>query len=164
MFKRFIASIVCLAFSFSNLQYVHAQDFSINQLPVPGAMVSVSPDFEPALIRGLTVHQDNPFLFDFIVDPGQSKLSQKDLKEESDRMIKYFFASLTIPDQDVWVNLSPYEKDRMIPGSLGVTAMGRDLLAQDYMLKQLTASLIYPQQALGKTFWAKVYAQAKEKY
>ena len=42
--------------------------------------------------------------------------------------------------------------------------MGRDLLAQDYMLKQLTASLIYPQKALGKTFWDKVYTKAKEMY
>ncbi len=79
-------------------------------------------------------------------------------------MIKYFFAALTIPDKDIWVNLSPYEKDRMIPVSLGQTAMGRDLLAQDYLLKQLTASLIYPQKALGKTFWEKVYTKAKEMY
>ena len=42
--------------------------------------------------------------------------------------------------------------------------MGRDLLAQDYMLKQLTASLIYPQKALGKTFWDTVYSKAKEMY
>jgi len=135
-------------------------------------MVSVSPNFDPALIRGLTVHKDNPFLFDFIVDPGQeypsviarSEATKQSFKDQADRMIKYFFASLTIPDKDIWVNLSPYEKDRMVPESLGVTAMGRDLLAQDYMLKQLTASLIYPQKALGKTFWAKVYAKAKEMY
>ncbi len=137
---------------------------TVLDLPAVGTMVSVSPSFEPTLIRGLTVHQDNPFLFDFIVDPGQSKLSKQDLKDESGRMIKYFFAALTIPDKDIWVNLSPYEKDRMVPASLGVTAMGRDLLAQDYMLKQLTASLIYPQKALGKTFWNKVYAKAKETY
>jgi hypothetical protein len=133
-------------------------------LPEPGTMVSVSPIFEPALIKGLTVHRDNPFLFDFIVDPGKSKLSKEVLKNESERMIKYFFAALTIPDKDIWVNLSPYEKDRMIPASLGATAMGRDLLAQDYMLKQLTASLIYPQKALGKSFWDKVYTSAKEMY
>lgn len=143
-------------------QRLYAQ--TVLDLPAPGTMVSISPSFEPALIRGLTVHQDNPFLFDFIVDPGQSILPKEVLKDESLRMIKYFFASLTIPDKDIWVNLSPYEKDRMIPVSLGVTAMGRDLLAQDYMLKQLTASLIYPQKALGKTFWAKVYSKAKEMY
>src|SRR5260221_4851466 len=135
--KRLIALFVCVTFIASYYQPVYAQDFSINQLPVPGTMVSVSPRFEPALIRGLTVHKDNPFLFDFIVDPGQSKMPKAVLKDESERMIKYFFAALTIPDHDIWVNLSPYEKDRMIPVSLGQTAMGRDLLAQDYMLKQL---------------------------
>jgi len=133
-------------------------------LPAPGTMISVSSVFEPALIKGLTVHKDNPFLFDFIVDPGQSKFSKEVLKDESDRMVKYFFAALTIPDKDIWVNLSPYEKDRMVPVSLGQTAMGRDLLAQDYILKQLTASLIYPQKELGKEFWAKVYSKAKEMY
>ncbi len=141
MFKRLIASLVCLSFVVSTCTPVFAQSFSTGDLPVPGALVSVSPSFEPALIKGLTVHKDNPFLFDFIVDPGQSHLSAQALKDESDRMIKYFFASLTIPNQDIWVNLSPYEKDRMIPQTLGQTAMGRDLLAQDYFLKQLTASL-----------------------
>ena len=29
--------------------------------------------------------------------------------------------------------------------SFGLTEMGRDLLAEDYMLKQITASLIYPE-------------------
>jgi hypothetical protein len=161
MFRRFIASFLCLTFGFSNLPYSQAQDFNINQLPVPGTMVSVSPNFKPALIRGLTVHKDNPFLFDFIVDPGQSHLAGQALKDESDRMIKYFFASLTIPNQDIWVNLSPYEKDRMIPQTLGETGMGRDLLAQDYMLKQLTASLINPQKDLGKEFWRRVYTKGQ---
>jgi hypothetical protein len=42
--------------------------------------------------------------------------------------------------------------------------MGRDLLAQDYMLKQITASLIYPEDNLGKKFWDRVYSQAQEQY
>ena len=42
--------------------------------------------------------------------------------------------------------------------------MGRDLLAEDYLLKQITASLIYPESQLGKKFWQKVYAQAQAKY
>ena len=60
--------------------------------------------------------------------------------------------SLTIPEKDLWVNLSPYEKDRVIPKSFGLTEMGRDLLAEDYMLKQITASLIYPEDETGKKF------------
>src|SRR5277367_1173019 len=164
-FRSFISFWIIVSFFLTSLGPIpQAHADTVLGLPEPGTMVSVSPSFNPALIKGLTVHQDNPFLFDFIVDPGQSKVSKEVLKDESLRMIKYFFAALTIPDKDIWVNLSPYEKDRMIPVSLGETAMGRDLLAQDYMLKQLTASLIYPQKSLGKTFWDTVYRQAQEMY
>jgi hypothetical protein len=62
------------------------------------------------------------------------------------------------------VNLSPYESDRIIPEGFGFTEMGRDLLAQDYMLKQLVASLIYPEQDLGQEFWQRVYDRAAKEY
>jgi hypothetical protein len=52
----------------------------------------------------------------------------------------------------------------MIPEALGQTDMGRDLLEQDYILKQITASLIYPENKLGRTFWDRVYAKAREMY
>ncbi|MDE2028630.1 MAG: hypothetical protein KGJ11_08820, partial [Candidatus Omnitrophica bacterium] len=83
---------------------------------------------------------------------------------ESGRLIKYFLAGLTVPDKDLWVNLSPYEKDRIIPSGFGLTEMGRDLLAEDYLLKQITASLIYPEGKIGKEFWKKVYAKASAQY
>src|SRR5208283_1162127 len=133
-------------------------------LPQPGTMINLSPAYEPVMIKGLTVHKDNPFLFDFIVDVGQDNMSGEPLKKEGEKLIKYFLASLAIPDKDQWVNLSPYEKNRMIPQSLGQTDMGRDLLEQDYILKQITASLIYPEKKLGKTFWDEVYAKAQEMY
>ena len=71
---------------------------------------------------------------------------------------------MTIPEKDLWVNLSPYEKDRIIPQSFGLTEMGRDLLAEDYMLKQITASLIYPEDETGKRFWKRIYEEAASKY
>jgi len=43
-------------------------------------------------------------------------------------------ASLAVPDDNQWVNLSPYERDRIIKFDFGKTEMGRDLLAQDYTL------------------------------
>ena len=42
--------------------------------------------------------------------------------------------------------------------------MGRDLLAEDYMLKQMTAILIYPERKLGKTFWDQVYTKTGQLY
>jgi len=165
MVKKFLSLAVISCFfltSLGPLPCAHAD--SVLGLPAPGTMVNLSPAYAPVIIKGLTVHKDNPFLFDFILDVGQDRMSGEPLKKEGEKLIKYFLASLAIPDKDVWVNLSPYEKNRMIPEALGQTDMGRDLLEQDYILKQITASLIYPEKQLGKTFWDEVYSKAQQMY
>jgi len=165
MFKRISSLFVIICFFLTTLGPLpKAHAGTVLGLPTLGTMVNLSPAYEPALIKGLTVHKDNPFLFDFILDTGNSRIAGDELKKEGDRLVKYFFACLTIPEKDLWVNLSPYEKNRMIPDALGQTALGRDLLAEDYILKQLTASLIYPEKDLGKTFWDRVYAKAWAMY
>ncbi|MCR4336928.1 MAG: hypothetical protein NUV91_03895, partial [Candidatus Omnitrophica bacterium] len=131
--------------------------------PAGGQRVSLTAVYHPPLIKGLTIHQENPLLFDFIVDNGQDHLQGQAFEDEATKMIKYFLASLTVPESDQWVNLSPEEPDRIIPGHFGQTEMGRDLLAQDYLLKQLTASLVYPEEELGQKFWKRVYQAAQEK-
>jgi hypothetical protein len=133
-------------------------------LPQPGTMVNLSSSYVPLMLTGLRVHPDNPLLIDFIVSTGNSGLNADQVKKESDRLIKYFLACLTIPEDDQWVNLSPYEKQRIVPEDLGQTVLGQDMLAQDYLLKQLTASLIYPEKNLGKNFWDKVYSKANQMY
>jgi len=168
MSRRVIASLIILCFSSTLIcvPQVKGSEMSL-KLPTPGSMVNLSPAYEPTLIKGLTIHRDNPLLFDFIMDTGNDTTAvgnSADIKVEADRLIKYFFACLTIPEKDLWVNLSPYEKNRMIPEALGQTALGRDLLTQDYILKQLTASLIYPEKNLGKEFWNRVYAKSRELY
>ncbi len=147
--------------TFGPAPMVQAQDY---RLPAPGVMVHLSPPLEPPILKGIKVHPDNPFRFDFILDKGDSEFNSDQLKDESSKLIKYFLASLTIPEKDLWVNLSPYEKDRIIPNSFGLTEMGRDLLAEDYMLKQITASLIYPEDEIGKRFWKRIYEEATKKY
>ena len=133
-------------------------------LPMPGVMVRLSPPIDPPMLKGIKVNPNDPFHFDFILDQGDNELSRTQLKDESNKLIKYFLASLTVPEKDLWVNLSPYEKNRIIPNSFGLTEMGRDLLAEDYMLKQITASIIYPEDVLGKKFWKRVYEEAARKY
>ncbi len=157
---------VCFIVSFLSPVRALAQSPAELGLPIPGTMISLTENYVPMMVKGLRVHPENPILFDFIVDTGNSGLSngQEQLKTESEKLIKYFLASLTIPEENLWVNLSPYEKDRIIPNELGQTDMGRDMLAQDYILKQLTASLIYPEKELGKAFWNKVYAKAQALY
>ncbi len=142
----------------------YAQSIGALNLPAPGAMVTPTPGFTPALINGITIHPENPLEFDFIVGTGDEKLQGKAFEDESTKLIKYFLAALTVPEDEMWVNLSPYEKDRIIPEGFGTTEMGRDLLAQDYILKQLTASLMYPEKELGSEFWKKIYQKAREQY
>ena len=162
-FKAVLITVIILQFALP-VPFVYAQpaEQDILGLPAPGRLVTTSEPFEPALLKGLTIHADNPLLFDFIVDPGDSSLSGEALYRETLKMVGYFLASLTVPEDQIWVNLSPYEQDRMIAEGLGQTEMGRDMLAQDYMLKQITASLGYPESDLGAKFWQKVYRLAQE--
>jgi len=133
-------------------------------LPQPGTMVMPTAAFSPLMIKGVNIHPDNALMFDFVMDEGDTHYNPEQFKEESRRLIRYFMASLTVPQEQMWVNLSPYEQNRIIPDTFGQTEMGRDLLAQDYMLKQLTSSLMYPEDGLGKKFWKRVRKLAKERY
>lgn len=163
---------VLLIFLLNTCGQIPAAQADTLNLPKPGVRVGLSPAFNPAVLKGIKVHPDNPFRFDFILDQGDSKnpsspnasIGDPEFKEQANKLLKYFLASLTTPEKDLWVNLSPYEKDRIVPESFGQTEMGRDLLAQDYLLKQITASLMYPEDDIGREFWKKIYKAAQEKY
>jgi len=166
--KKAIAITVLVAFIITSINSpVYAQSNPQGMfpcLPMPGVMVHLSPEFIPAHLLGMTIHPDNALQFDFLIHKGDQYLDGDQKKEEYQKLVKYFLASLTIPDEDQWVNLSPYEKDRIIKDDFGKTEMGRDLLAQDYLLKQITSSLIYPEEGLGKKFWDKIYERAWREY
>jgi len=166
--RNVIAIIILVAFISTSVESpAYAQVTSVDQIPFmpkPGVMVPLSPEFTPAYLKGIVIHPENALKFDFIIYKGDKPLNEAQKREEYTKLTKYFLASLAIPDDDQWVNLSSYEKDRIIKDDFGKTEMGRDLLAQDYLLKQITASLIYPEDNLGKKFWDRVYAQAQKQY
>jgi len=167
IFKKALSTFIIFVFSLSQIfcvypSKIHAQ--SVLDLPQPGTMISKSPAFTPAIITGITIYPHNPLKFDFIIDTGDDNLQGEALQKESEKLIKYFMAALTVPENEMWVNLSPYEKNRIIADGLGYTEMGIDMLAQDYILKQLSASLMYPEDKTGEEFWKRVYAKAQAKY
>ncbi len=162
--KRLISGFIGFAFLTTTICPGQVVAQSVFNLPAPGAVVTFSQPFTPPLVRGITLYPDNPLKFDFIVDVGDDHLQGDAFQKESMKLIKYFLVSLTVPENDMWVNLSPYEKDRIVPEHFGKTEMGKDLLLQDYMLKQLTASLMNPEQKLGQEFWQRVRQKAKEKF
>ncbi|MBF0483328.1 MAG: hypothetical protein HQL25_01345 [Candidatus Omnitrophica bacterium] len=152
--KRFTAFFVLIIFLFNTV----AVYLSFAQ----NVQTSVSP-ITPVMVQGITVYPNDPFKLDFIVSPGQNTFSQDQRKVEYTKLIKYFLASLTTPDKDLWVNLSPKEKDRIIPQALGNTEMGMEMLSQDYLLKQLTSALTDPNTKTGAEFWDKIYKDTGEK-
>jgi len=129
MFKRLIALFVSISFILSYYQPLYAQGFSVNELPVPGTMVGESAPFAPLSLKGLVINTQKPLEFQFIVDTGHGPQDIASVKDQANQLVKYFMAGLTIPEGDLWVNLSPYEKNRMVPEALGQTDLGRDLLA-----------------------------------
>ncbi len=167
--RRFLSAGMAAVFLLSSVLmptpgWAKEERAAVFSLPQPGTILSISETFAPAILRGLTIHPDNPLQFDFIIDTGDRDLKGASFEAESQRLIKYFLAALTVPEDELWVNLSPYENNRIIPEGLGVTEMGKDMLSQDYLLKQLTASLMYPEEELGQAFWSKVYKKAYELY
>ncbi|PIW59114.1 MAG: hypothetical protein COW13_04800, partial [Candidatus Omnitrophica bacterium CG12_big_fil_rev_8_21_14_0_65_50_5] len=110
----FRVSAAFLAFVFSGSvllpSSVIAGDFSV-AAAYPGFIST------PVLLKGLTIHPEDPLEFDFIVDSGNTNFSSDEARQESQRLIKYFMTALTVPKDDLWVNLSPQEPDRIVPSA-----------------------------------------------
>lgn len=164
-YRNIIVTLVLGIFTSTTLLPTSVQAQAIGlALPEPGVMVGVTPAFVPPVLKGVKIYPDNPLMFDFLIDEGDQTLDDYERREEYQRLVNYFMAALTTPEEDMWVNLSPLENNRIVPESFGRTEMGRDLLAQDYILKQLTASLLYPEGEIGQVFWKEVYQKAYAAY
>jgi len=137
---------------------------SQSMLPKPGEQVLPSSDFDPIRLIGIKAHANNPFHIDFIIDKGDSKLEGEKLNAEIKKIIEYFLTSLTIPEKEMWVNLSPYESDYIISDYFASTRMGHVFLEQDYLLKQLTATLTYPENDIGDNYWKTIFEETQKKY
>jgi hypothetical protein len=122
-------------------------------LPAPTQMVLQSDTFWSPIVKGIKLDPQNPLRIEFLIDSGSSKEVARD---DAAKLVRYFLAGLTVPEKDLWVNLSAFEKDRVMDDTVASTDVGRDMLGEDYLLKQLTASITHPDTELGKTYWASV--------
>ena len=155
--KIFKAISIAVVFSFLlNMPFPVASFAQNLELSPANQFIKLSPEYSFPVLKGLKFDPQNPLRMEFIVDTAD----KKDItKEEASNLIRYFLAGLTIAEEDIWVNLSPYEKDKIITAELGQTDLGKDLLSQDYLLKQLTASLTYPENDTGRDYWDKTYRE-----
>jgi hypothetical protein len=174
LLKRLRYATLLAIFGFMSLNPGLASAHGVEAvLPPVGRRLACSEPFQPPVLQGMWLHPQDPFHFDFILNQGDGPVSraepdgaleQTGIRQQSRKLLKYFLAALTIPQDELWVNLSPDGSDRIVPEAFGRTQMGRDMLAQDYLLKQLTASLMYPEQGVGKAFWEQVYQKIDQRY
>jgi hypothetical protein len=124
---------------------------AIDALPVPGTMVALSAESHDILLKGIQFNPADPLKLEFLFNTGDRSLINR---KDASKLIGYFLAALTVPEKDLWVNLSPFEKERVMDDELSKTDLGQTLLEQDYLLKQLSASLTHPDTDTGKDYWA----------
>lgn len=162
LITRLISVFVLTSFFINSVIPAVYASGGMSLLPTDGVLVTSSV-FSPAILKGMLIHPDDALKFEFYFDTGTDNISGETLHTETENSVKYFLSALTTPDEDLWVNLSPIEKDRIVPVGFGETLMGRDILAEDYVLKQLASSLLHPDSTTGKEFWARIYAETEQK-
>lgn len=145
--------------AYKGLTPLSAAQTSVYNLPAPTSFVPLSEVQSHPVLKGIKIDPKDPFNLEFIID---TKNKENVDETEVNRLIEYFLAAVTIPEKDLWVNLSPFEGDRVTSEKLGFTNLGKDLLGKDYILKQLLSSVTYPESELGKKYWSKVYEEVRK--
>lgn len=155
LFSRLLSISLIISISLTPVAQVYANQQLVADNPI---LASVGKSYQLPMILGYKINPQNPLQIEFIVNKGSKA---ENYEADLMRSVNYFLASLTTPIDKIWVNLSPYESDRIIDQDLETTDMGRDLLSQDYLLKQLAASLTNPETPLGKTYWSLENSKSK---
>ena len=149
---KFYFKSVCMLIVFSVLFSGFGNDLLRSKSAIASdAMVALSAEYSMPFIRGVRFDESDPFNLEFVVDRGTEK---KITNSQRQKLVRYFLAALTVSEEKMWVNLSPYESDRIIENTVATTEIGQTLLQQDYLLKQLSSSLTHPDTELGKKYWA----------
>ena len=91
---RILSGFIAVSFFLTTVVppgYAQVMPQTLLNLPFPGTIVSLSSGYNPVMVKGITVHPDNPLLFDFIVNRGDSGLEGEAFREEAKKVVKYFF-------------------------------------------------------------------------
>lgn len=129
------------------------------QMTLPLAPVSWQ-EFKSLPLTGIIIDSKEPEQLKLLVGNNNQLISDGEMQ----RQVTFFLTCLTLPENHLWVNLSPYEKDRIMPKVLSETRLGEEMLKQDVLLKKRSAALLRPQGEIGRKFWDALYAKAKDQF
>ena len=159
--KNSIIFILALCFFVQNVFNAH-NSFANNALGLVQPLANVSAN--PIILQGIKLDSKNPLTIDFIAKYDLDRLEKPNISRIFNRQIRYFLAALTLPEQDLWVNFSPFEKNRIIPNTLSQTELGEIMLINDYFLKQVVSTFMSPDNEFGKNLWDKIYKKTYQEY
>lgn len=162
MNKRILHSLIAfLAIPSLVLGDITGFAFAQAATPISTAILGPTPAHYAPTLRGLHIDPATPLSFEFILDNAIETSSETTIAKT---LATHFMTVLTVPQKDLWVNLSPLEPDRIMSTTLAYTDLGRVFLEQDYLIKQFTASLTHPEKETGKHYWQEVYRRAMIEY
>jgi len=101
MQRKLISSLVLFTFLF-NMACAYgasAQTIAPYGLPQPGMLLNASKIYSYPVLKGVRIDPNNPTYLEFIID---AKDRVNIDRQELSRLVSYFLACLTIPENDLW--------------------------------------------------------------
>ncbi|MFC1631902.1 chemotaxis protein CheB [Candidatus Omnitrophota bacterium] len=125
--------------------------------------------YTPPTLKSLIVHPESTDnYFDFILDTGSPSPSLRPgeaistLEPLAKELIDYFFLGITLPSEDLWVNLNSVRQNAITSPRLALTDIGKVLLEADLNLKKDCCRFTDPRTKTGKEYWGKLQARLNE--
>ena len=120
-------------------------------------------DYPPTL-KSLIVHPNSSTnYFDFVLDSGESTFeTEAQLKPQAKELIDYFFLGITLPSEDLWVNLNSVRQNEITSPRLALTDIGKVLLEADLRLKKDCCRFTDPRTKTGREYWNKLQQRLNE--
>ena len=97
-----------------------------------------------------------------IQKPGGQAISEASLEPLAKELIDYFFLGITLPSEDLWVNLNSVRQNAITSPRLALTDIGKVLLEADLTLKKDCCRFTDPRTKTGKEYWRKLQSRLNE--
>src|SRR3989339_106751 len=162
MLKKIISLALSVVFSLQTCGFAQvAQLHLAGYLGQTGSVTSLD-RFRPASLRYFS-YESKTNNFQILLDKADEKgLSNIQVKDKADELMKYFHIGLSLPNDKFWVNLRPDAPEQIIDPELEKTDIGKVMLEADLNLKKDTSALTSPQTKEGREYWDKLYKKAGE--
>ena len=125
-------------------------------------------DFTSLQLNYLSTYSDSTnqmSKFNFVLKAKKAEKGDEiiDIENATDLSLNSFFIGLTLQKSKFWVNLNPYEEERIIDEDLEKTDMGKIMLEADLQMKKDFCKYENPCESnIGETFWELLDEKSEE--